>query len=87
MKLKQKEKDLTSVLQDNKHLAECLSKVKEETFQIEKQMKHSMSKLRNNERFKERQLNNLMHEHKLLKKKFTEVSCHRVKQDFNSFVF
>ncbi|XP_029987142.1 dynein regulatory complex subunit 4 [Sphaeramia orbicularis] len=73
MKLKQKEKDLTSVLQDNKHLAECLSKVKEETFQIEKQMKHSMSKLRNNERFKERQLNNLMREHELLKNKFREI--------------
>lgn len=76
MKLKQKEKDLTSVLQDNKHLAECLSKVKEEAFQIEKQMKHSMSNLRNNERFKERQLNNLMREHELLKKKFREVRCH-----------
>ncbi|KAG7513799.1 growth arrest-specific protein 8-like [Solea senegalensis] len=77
MQLKKK-KDLIPVTQDNKHLAEYLSKVKEEIAEKEKKI-YRIKKINSDthQKLKEAQLSDLKKNHEAMKQKFNKLQLER----------
>ncbi|XP_070760216.1 dynein regulatory complex subunit 4 [Enoplosus armatus] len=77
MKQKEKEKDLLPVLQDNKHLAELLSKVEEENVENQKKTKNYKSTKDTIEKVKQKELNDLKWDYEVLEQKFSKLQLER----------
>ncbi|XP_034724931.1 dynein regulatory complex subunit 4 [Etheostoma cragini] len=77
MKQKEKEKDLVRLLQENKSLAEMLSKVVDESAENEKKTKYYASKKDAKERVKKKELDDLKLDHETLEQQFSKLQLER----------
>ncbi|AWP01644.1 putative growth arrest-specific protein 8-like [Scophthalmus maximus] len=79
MKTKQqeKEKDVITVLPDNKRLAELLLKVEEEITGIEKKLKNNVKKKDVSEKLREKKPNDMRQDYEALKEKFNKLQLER----------
>ncbi|TDH17068.1 hypothetical protein EPR50_G00005090 [Perca flavescens] len=76
-KQKEKEKDLVRLLQDNKSLAELLSKVVDESAENEKKMKYYATKKDTKERVKKKELDDLKLDYETLEQQFSKLQLER----------
>ncbi|XP_076593709.1 dynein regulatory complex subunit 4-like [Chaetodon auriga] len=76
VKQKENEKDLVPVLQENKRLAELLSKAEEENAEHEKKMNYRMKK-DVSEKVKIKELSDLKWDHEALEQKFSKLQLER----------
>nr|XP_020514491.1 dynein regulatory complex subunit 4-like isoform X2 [Labrus bergylta] len=74
--IKVREKDLLHVLQDNKHLNECLSKANEEETPIKKKMVFPVKK-NDSEKLRLKELSDLKEDHEELKQIFSKLQMER----------
>ncbi|KAA8595585.1 dynein regulatory complex subunit 4 [Etheostoma spectabile] len=77
MKQKEKEKELVRLLQENKSLAEMLSKVVDESAENEKKIKYYATKKDAKERVKKKELDDLKLDHETLEQQFSKLQLER----------